>query len=187
MHLKLDVVQIGPSTPKSVVPSPWLALEKVWNVPLITQIRPFSYIIPLCPVSSTTALIQLRPIFFCICISLLQLILPPSMPHLESSPWNANVRVTFKGSKLSQKLFIAHKTLATRVTQKAIRELIVSSVHLLLLLSAPRNVFQKYLTYCNVPNFSFCFLLLCLWMLSIFVLNKLLLILQNPTQISLSL
>lgn len=152
------------------------------------QIWPFSYIIPLCPVSSTTALIQFCPISFCICISLLQLIFPPSMPHLESSPWNANVRVTFKGSKVSQKLFIAHKTFATRVTQKAIRELIVSfSVHLLLLLSAPRSVFQKYLTYSNFPNFSFCFLLLCLWMLSIFVLNKLLLILQNPTRISLSL
>lgn len=115
-----------------------------------------------------TGTITVLPISFPICISLLQLIFPPSMPHLESSPWNANVRVTFKGSKISQKLFIAHKTFATRITQKAIRELIVSfSVHLLLLLSAPRSVFQKYLTSCNFPNFSFCFLLLCLWMLSL--------------------
>ena len=167
-HLKLDVVQTGPSTPKLIVPSPWLALEKVWNVPLISQIPPFSYIIPLCPISSTTAIIQFLPISFPICISLFQLTFPPSMPHLESSPWNANMRVTFKGSKISQRLFIAHKTFATRITQKAIRELTVSfSVHLLLLLSSLSTLFQKYLTYCNFPNLSFCFLLWCLWMLSL--------------------
>ena len=83
----------------------------------------------------------------------LYLTFPPSMPHLES----------FKGSKISQRLFIACKTFATRMTQKAIRELTVSSVHLLLLRSALSALFQKCLTYCNFPNRSFCFLLWCLW------------------------
>lgn len=113
----------------------------------------------------------------------------PSTLHVESSPWNINLSLSLNGSEsFNAFLLPMWKVPCLLEWSGKPLELSPSSVSPLLLSSSSILV-QKYLNNCNFPNLSFFFLLLPLNVLneclSIFVLSKLLLILQNPASLNL--